>query len=465
MTRRAGIYVRISDDTEGLRAGVRRQREDCVAICERLGWEPVEVYEDNDRSAYRGTQRPEYERMLSDLRAGTIDAVVVWAQDRLTRHPKELEEFFEVLEEVGDVGLASAGGERDLSSPEGQSFARIEGAIARRESDDKSRRLRRKHEQLASEGKVSGGGFRPFGYEADRKTICESEAVLIREAARRLIAGDSQRSILRDWEAQGIMTTTGKPWSLTSFRRMMRSPRIAGLREHRGEIAGPAEWKGIIDEATHRQLGVRLKGTGAGKANRQRRYLLTGGLAVCGLCGAALAAQPHNGKRSMVCPSGPGRDGCGRIRIAAEPLEGFIGEAVIEALDGPMLIEAIRADEDTDNHDAQLAERIVTLQASLEQAAVDHYSGAIGRAEHQAVRAALEAEIGTLRSKLSRNGRGRILSGLPSGRPALQAAWDERDVGWRRALVAAVVDRVEVQPATRGRTTFDPDRIKLTWWA
>ena len=83
MEHRAGIYVRISDDTEGRRAGVRRQREDCVGICERLGWDAVGVYEDNDRSAYRGAPRPEYERMLGDLRAGVIDAVVIWAASRL----------------------------------------------------------------------------------------------------------------------------------------------------------------------------------------------------------------------------------------------------------------------------------------------------------------------------------------------------------------------------------------------
>jgi hypothetical protein len=245
----------------------------------------------------------------------------------------------------------------------------------------------------------------------------------------------------------------------------MRSPRIAGIREHRGEEVGPAEWDGIIDPDTHRRLAVRLAGTGAAKGNRDRRYLLTGGLAVCGLCGTALVAQPQNGKRSMVCPTGPGRGGCGRIRITAEPVEEFIGQAVVEALDGPALMDAIRADREADNQDAELAERMASLQANLEQAAVDHYTGRIGRAEHQAVRKALEAEIESLRSKLSRNGRSRVLTGLPHGRAALEEAWADGDVGWRRALVDAVVDRIEVRPGTRGRNHFDPDRINPIWRA
>ncbi|MFH2071417.1 MAG: recombinase family protein, partial [Actinomycetota bacterium] len=86
--RRAGIYLRISSDPEGLRLGVQRQFEDCERICAQHGWEVTDVYEDNDRSAYRGKPRPEYERMLDDLRSGRINAVAVYAQDRLTRHPK-----------------------------------------------------------------------------------------------------------------------------------------------------------------------------------------------------------------------------------------------------------------------------------------------------------------------------------------------------------------------------------------
>lgn len=204
----AGIYVRISDDTEGLRAGVRRQVEDCRELCELLGWRVVDVYEDNDRSAYRGKRRPEYERMLADIAAGRIDAVAAWHVDRLTRHPRELEEFIEMAEHAG-VRLATFDREIDLSTKDGQFHARILGAVARKDSDDKSRRIRRKHEELAREGKVGGGGHRPFGFETDRVTVNSVEASLIREAVERLLLGESIRSVLRLWEREGVVTPTG----------------------------------------------------------------------------------------------------------------------------------------------------------------------------------------------------------------------------------------------------------------
>jgi DNA invertase Pin-like site-specific DNA recombinase len=465
-SRQAGIYVRISSDPDGTRLGVERQLEDCRARCDSDGWVVVDVYEDNDRSAYRGKPRPEYRRMLGDIEAGRIDAVVVWALDRLTRRPREWEEFFDITDRAGDVAFATISGERDLSDPGDLMMVRLEGVLAARESTDKSKRHIRKALQLAEAGKVGGGGRRPFGFEPDRKTIRESEAVLIREAAKRLLAGESQGSVLREWEAQGVVTPTGGPWRYSTFRRMMQRPRLAGLREHQGEVIGPAEWEAIITPETHERLRVRLKGTGKHRVNRERLYMLTGGPVVCGRCGAALIAARRDGKRTMVCPSGPGKPGCGRISIVAEPVEDLIGQTVIEALDGPMLTQAIEADQRVGDRDAELSRQIIAKEEALNRAADDHYvEGIIDRATFIKVSGALDAEIDALRSRLTRTSRSRILTSLPTSRDQLQAVWDQAQIGWRRGLVMAVIDRIEVQPATRGLNRFDPERLTITWHA
>jgi len=92
----AAIYARISSDPEGDRLGVSRQREDCEALAARRGWPVAEVYVDDDRSAYSGKPRPEYRRMLADISAKAVDAVLVYNLDRLHRQPRELEAFFDV---------------------------------------------------------------------------------------------------------------------------------------------------------------------------------------------------------------------------------------------------------------------------------------------------------------------------------------------------------------------------------
>ena len=189
---RAGIYARISSDREGEGLGVARQLEDCERLALARGWAVVERYVDQDVSAYTGKLRPEYARMRADIQGREIDAVAIYRADRLHRQPRELEAFIDLCEAVGLTNVASVSGDLDLTTHEGQLVARITGAVAKNESDVKSQRIRRQKEQAAEQGKVAGGGTRAYGWEADKKTLCLEEAEIVRECARRFLAGESR---------------------------------------------------------------------------------------------------------------------------------------------------------------------------------------------------------------------------------------------------------------------------------
>jgi site-specific DNA recombinase len=158
------------------------------------GWTVSGVYVDDDRSAYSGKPRPAYEELIGDLKAGRIDAVVAWHPDRLHRSPRELEDFIDLVEASHAAAATVQTGEYDLGSASGRMTARVVGAVARAESEHKSERIRRQREQAAAAGRFHGGR-RSFGYEADGVTVVEAEAVLIREAASRFLAGESLRAI------------------------------------------------------------------------------------------------------------------------------------------------------------------------------------------------------------------------------------------------------------------------------
>ncbi|MFH1105198.1 MAG: recombinase family protein, partial [Actinomycetota bacterium] len=141
--RHAGVYARISSDPEGTRLGVARQVEDRRKRAEQLGWTVVDEYIDNDVSAWSGKPRPEYRRLLDDLKNRVIDAVIVWQLDRLQRHPRHLEDLITLVEDLGDVSVETVtAGLVDLATPAGRTVARILGAVDRQESDNKSLRLR-----------------------------------------------------------------------------------------------------------------------------------------------------------------------------------------------------------------------------------------------------------------------------------------------------------------------------------
>jgi DNA invertase Pin-like site-specific DNA recombinase len=462
---RAGIYARISSDREGDGLGVGRQLQDCERLAAQKGWEVVGRYVDDDVSAYSGRRRPEYARLLDDLREGTISGVLVYHLDRLHRQPKELEEFFEVCKAAGVHDLATVTGRINLADPDGQFQARILGAVARKESDDKSRRIRRKHEELAFRGRSSGGGTRPYGYERGGKRIDPAEASIVRECVRRFLAGESLRSITADLNARGVATATGGRWAPQTLRRMLGSGRISGQREHRGEIVAVAEWPAIITPAETAQIRARLADPGRRTNKAARRYLL-GGLLTCGQCGEKLVARPRaGGQRRYACAKGPGFSGCGRTYINADEVERFVADAVWRRLDSPELAAALERRRSAAPETQRWLEEAEAAQAKLAELAALWGSGELDRSEWRAAKEAIAQRLTAARKQLAKQTRSNVLDGYAGSGEALRAEWDELDLSQQHAIVAAVVDHVIVGPGRRGYNRFDESRLSAFWRA
>ena len=458
---RTGIYARISSDREGDNLAISRQLADCEQLAGRRGWTVVERYVDSDISAYSGKRRPEYLRMLDDIEAGAVEAVVVYHADRLHRHPRELEDFIDLCQRTKTT-IATVSGDLDLSTHEGQLLARITGAVARKESDDKSRRIRRKHEELAAAGKVSGGGTRPYGYEADKRTIRPDEAEVIRDCARRVIAGDSLRSICTDLNERGVVTATGRQWTSQTLRRMLISPRISGQREHRGEIVAKAEWPSIITPRETQQLQAKLRDPARRTNRASRRYLLTR-LLRCSHCKGRLVARPReDGSRRYVCASGPGFAGCGKTTVVADPVEQFIAQAVLHRLETPRLSEARKRVPD-DAKAAVWQAEIERRQGQLEELAAMWAEGEITRAEWMKARTPIEKRLEIAKKKLAALNRTTVLLPFIDDAQALREQWQTMTLSRQHQIVAATLQHVEVRPAVRGRNRFDESRLRPVW--
>ena len=460
----AAVYARISSDPDGDQLGVKRQIADCQGFAERRGWPVREVYVDDDRSAYSGKVRPAYRRMLADIADGAVDAVVVWHLDRLHRQPRELEEFFEVCDSAKLRAMATICGDIDLSTDDGRFLARILGAVARKESDDKSRRITRKHLELAQAGKDVGGGDRPFGYREDRRTIEPTEAAAIREAAARIRAGDSLRAVASDWNARGIASVRGRPWSVQVVRRMLMSARLSGQRSYRGEIVARATWDPILTDDDTAHIRSILSDPARLTRRSVRRYLLSGGLLRCSLCDSVLVSRPReDGTRRYVCAKGPGMPGCGGIAVLADPLEELIAEAVLYRLDTPELAAALsgatRADAEADSAQASVA----ADRAQLEELAGAYGERQITFPEYLAARKPIEIRIEAGQRTVSRLTQTAAIEAYIGEASTLRSTWAELPLTRQRAIVAAVLDRAIVRPAVRGRTRFDPDRIEPVW--
>lgn len=456
---RAGIYARISSDREGDGLGVTRQLEDCQRLAEARGWTVVERYVDQDVSAYTGGVRPEYRRLWADVEGRALDAVAIYRADRLHRQPRELEAFIDLCQTVGLTNVASVSGDLDLTTNEGQLVARITGAVAKNESDVKSQRIRRQKEQAAEQGKISGGGSRAYGWEADKKTVRLDEAEIVRECARRFLAGESTRSICATLNERGVPTATGKQWAPQTMRRMLGNPRISGQRAHKGEIVADAVWPALISRKDGERIRAKLADPNRRTNKSARRYLLVR-LLKCGHCGEYLVAAPRgDGTRRYGCRKGPGASGCGKTFINAEPLEQFVAEACLARLNSRELAEAARVQADEPEAEPWQQEADAA-QAKLDELALAWSSDEITRDEWRVARTALEQRLTTARKQLGKISHTTALDGLVGNADAVRASWDSLDLTRQHAILEAILDHVLVGPARRGyNAPLDESRL------
>lgn len=463
---RCGIYVRISNDRTGAGLGVQRQEEDCRALASRKGWEVVDVYCDNDVSASTGRRRPEWERLLTDATSGKVQAVVGWHVDRLTRRPMELEDIIDMADKLG-LQLGTVTGDIDLGTPMGRLIARQLGGFARYEVEHKSERQVRANLQQALAGKLKGGGMRCFGYTREGEVV-EAEAAVISEVANRVVQGDSLRSIVKDLRERGITTTAGKQFQPVTLRRLLQNPRLIGKRVHKGAVVADGDWEPILSPTIQRKVVAVLSDPSRHKTqpSRVRRYLLTGGLIRCGLCGHALVSQPSSsGKRGYVCRATAPSFGCGKIRIAAEPIEMDVAERVLGRLASPAIRNRLQAAVATGGDSGELlADQIGDAEQRLRELGEDYGDGKLSRTAFQSANKRIEENLRELRSAIARAAQ---LESLPlASTPEALADWWENQASLerRRDLVATLIDHVSVGPVTRkGFTGFDPDRVTYIW--
>ena len=250
----------------------------------------VGVYPDNSiRASDAKKHRPRYADLQRDYAEGLFDALVVWDLDRLTRQPRQLEDWIEAAEGRG-LALVTTNGEADLTTDGGRMYARIKLAVARGEIERKSARHKRALKQHAEAGRIPHGP-RLFGYTSEGH-IKPKESVIVADIFERFYAGESLRSVTRLLQDQGVPTRSGRPWSTRTVRDMLTNPRYAGWAVYQGEIADRqrrqpvrGQWSPLVSDEVFDVIQARLSDP-ARKTNRvgtDRRYIGSS-LYVCDTC-------------------------------------------------------------------------------------------------------------------------------------------------------------------------------------
>jgi DNA invertase Pin-like site-specific DNA recombinase len=230
------LYARESEDQEGDAEQVTNQITDLRSFVGQIGGTIGSEYVENDTSAFRkvrvplpdGTYgyrvvRPVWDRAMAELRRGNYNALALPNIDRGMRDPRDLEDLIDLVEHYGIIVVGMTGF-LDLTSDAGIAMARNEVNQRNLESRNISRRISAGKRHAALKGRNFGGPNRPFGWKSDKVTIDLVESELIRGAFKRAVAGVRLRSIVKDWNGQGVSTVTGKMWTVIILRQILTNP-------------------------------------------------------------------------------------------------------------------------------------------------------------------------------------------------------------------------------------------------
>lgn len=468
-----GIYVRISKDPDGQSTSPARQEQDCRAFAELHGHEVVKTYSDIDISAYTGVDRPGYEELMADLEAGVVDGVLVWRLDRLTRNFDDLQRLWKLINGRG-VTLLAVRDSIDTNTASGVLILRNLVAIAEYESASISDRTRSAKAASARTGQPNKGGMRAFGYTPDKLQLVPEEAAAIKEAAERLLAGQSLRSIADDFNRRGIRTPRGKTWLPGTLATVLVNPRIAGLRAYKGDIVADAAWPAIITREQHEKLVALRKDPTRRWVPRGRpaRHLLAG-MVECARCSESaekngeranrMVNRPEDGRDYYLCRKPPLGRGCGAL-VSGRQLDALVVECVFAALDSEEFTQALKGPRPAD---AEVARQLEQDEDQLRWLGREIGSDPLRRPAFLAAIAEVEMRLRQNRARLAREQRSRALAVLPEDLDQLRHLWEDVwTLDRKRALLDTLIETVIVRPSTLGSKTgcrFDRSRARIVW--
>ncbi|WP_433023438.1 recombinase family protein [Kribbella sp. CA-294648] len=448
-SRRAALYLRISLDATGEMLAIDRQREDCLRICDERGWTIVGEFVDNSVSASdERKKRPGYDALISAYDAGSFDALACYDLDRLTRQPRQLEDWIDRAK-TGQLVIVTANGEADLSTDGGMLFARIKLAVARGEVDRKSARQKRALQQRADMGRPPLG-VRLTGYTTTGE-IVESEAVLIRRIFEEFSHGESLKGIAARFEAEGIKTRRGGRWNYSSISSILRNPRYAGLAIYKGEVTGkPGNWEPLVSEDQFALVQARLADPRrkTNKIGTHRRHLGSG-LFLCCDCGSRIYAWSGNRYR---CPNA-----C-LVRSIA-PVDAYVISVIKARLSLTDVLARMRRAPAESATPLEAESR--ALRARLELIENDYDAGHIDGRRYSVATEKIRVELQDIERRLAAISGTAPLVELLS-RPDPAAAFDDLTLMAQRTVLDSLMT-VILRPGKHGDRRFNPATVPIHW--
>lgn len=315
--KRVAVYARVSRDGEVKHHSIEAQMENLKAdITKRPDWEFVDFYVDEGISGTK-LNRPEFNRMMDDARAGKIDIILTKTVSRLGRNSAALLKVLQELKEL-DVTVIFDGENINTADPNALFYLQFRAVQAETEARQNS-----EYQKWAIRNRYKQGipnNARPYGYVMvdHHLEIVPEEAEVIKRIFTMYLSGMGRQTICKALNSEGILPLMSTKWQQSTICGVLRNEVYVGdlllqknyvrdfltkqNRRNRGELPMylvQDAHEPIIDRETFEKVQTEIERrkklhTGLNKRTKQEPRLLSQ-LIVCGHCGKSLYYKLNHG--------------------------------------------------------------------------------------------------------------------------------------------------------------------------
>ena len=364
----AGIYIRVSTERQGTQGtSLATQLQNCLAKAKEDGCQVLQIYIwEEQMSGAHMDNRPKLEQMLQTVKGGTLAAVYVYDQDRLSREPRDTLNILHIFEQA-NCRLIFLTGPQDESWL-GKMMRTMLSFAAKQERMQFLERANRGRREKARNGILPcGTGRGIYGYNKtgpNTFVVNEHEAQMVIWLFRNRLLGKTYRRLATELNEMGILTKGGKHWTGTRVSKTLGNEAYIGVlyfgtyqhwkdendkqKRTKAEPEDIIRIEGVTPRIIPQETWDDVKGMrGMNQARRRPDgsiHLLTG-FVECGACGKAVVGNStQKGNPYYRCHATanlPGKPkGCDEKSMLVDRLDRTVVNRLRRAFDHPEMLLA-----------------------------------------------------------------------------------------------------------------------------
>lgn len=287
------VYIRVSSATQ-VKDGysLQTQKERLTSFCKANGWDDYKFYVEEGRSA-KNDKRPEYQKMMKDVKDKKVNTVLVYRLDRIMRSIGDLHDMLQTFEEY-ECSFKSATEPFDTTNATGKLFIYIVGALAQWENELKSERIKEVlEEKVANEGVWIGNVPYPFDLNEETNKLIPNEERK-KHTLKMIDLFKRGYSSLRI--SDYMEELTGRTWHHNKVLRIIRNPALCGDTTWVDKTYEDTH-KGIISRKEYNHVQEILKDRFKGEIRTTKSICVFQGKIVCPQCNKIMTVQRYYRKR------------------------------------------------------------------------------------------------------------------------------------------------------------------------